>query len=254
MSERSPVVFWLLVAATIAVDGVAAVWIGTASDPFGSGALVAVLGLIVGQLSVVCIWSALRPAKNVWTNIAPWAATCVACVAAAAPFDSLNGEDFGAFFAFHGLHTAMLLVALWILQRTAFWQRRTGFTATWRYSMAHLLMVMTVVAILAAITSRSRTFFGGGWTTAAGIAGGVSLATLAVLVFSLSIQGIVQFAIVLGWAMLFGMVFALSREPGDRLLPLYMSIYYLIQAIVISSWLGWGQIMPDSSEKIAGAV
>src|SRR3954468_9417031 len=76
MLQRSPLIFWLLLAATICVDAVAFSWAEAASgDSFGS---VAFEALMLSQISVVCIWSGLRSEKSMWTRFSPFLAVVVA--------------------------------------------------------------------------------------------------------------------------------------------------------------------------------
>ncbi len=71
MPQRSPVIFWLLLAATISVDAVAYYWVVSENSPNSS---IAIDALFTVQVSVVCIWSGLGNRRTVWTRIAPWLA------------------------------------------------------------------------------------------------------------------------------------------------------------------------------------
>jgi hypothetical protein len=176
MPQRSPNIFWLLLAATLSVDYVAFFWMVSGGGP--RFAQVAYDALVVGQLSIVCIWAGLRSAKIFWSRAAPWAAMLIAAVAVglfATPQQWVG-------LPYYGLHVALLLSALWVFERTNFWRRQSGASSEWRYSLVHLLIAMTIVAILLA-TMRESQLVGPGdrWVNLAFICGSVVLAMFSIV-------------------------------------------------------------------------
>ncbi len=171
MKYRSPVIFCFLVAATICVDVVA--WSLVVEEARFAGLLYD--GLIVGQLSVVCVASLVRGARNIWLSLFPWIAVFIASMATGEwPFGHRLKLWEG--IPYYGLHCALLLAGLWVLQRTEFWRSKTGSKREWRYSLVHLLIVMALVAVLAGTIRQSR---GGYWPTIAIFISGSALAALA---------------------------------------------------------------------------
>ena len=237
MPQRSPVIFWLLLAATVAIDAVVFAWM--VLEPYPKFAAVAYDALVVGQLSVICIWSALTLAKTFWVRVAPLVAALLASVAM-----GMFGVPPRAtsWLAYYGLHTALLLAAMWLFARTSFWRGRSGNLAKWRYSLAHLLVAMTVVAVLAAAMRGSELFDREGWINLAFILWSVILAVVSVVCWSLSGHWLLRLAGVLGLALLFGV--GLSVFEVLPVFPFIIGSHYLIQGIILSVWLGCGPILP----------
>ncbi len=75
MNQRPQINFWLLLAATAAVDAVAIAWILDA----GSASLAAYLfdALLAGQLAVVCVWAVFRSPGKMWSLVAATVAVLV---------------------------------------------------------------------------------------------------------------------------------------------------------------------------------
>jgi len=240
MQRRSPVIVGLLLAATLSVD--VAAYAGFVSEPHARVGMVTYVtlfdALIAGQLSVICIWSLLGGSKTFWARLLPWLAALLASlVIGAFGFPPLR---FG--LPYYGLHVALLVTAWWLLERTAFWRRRSGTAAEWRYSLIHLLMVMTVVAVLATAASKSDWLVEDGAVNTAFVCGSVALAVVSVIAwsFSRSHHVLVLLAAVLGFAMLLGAAFSVVEKS---FMPFYLGTHYLVQAIILSAWIGMGQIL-----------
>jgi hypothetical protein len=244
MNMRSPTILWLLLAATICVDAVAIVWV--LSLPFALYATVACDALFSSQLSVICIWSALCLTKNFWTRIAPLLAVVIASLA----IGLFGVPPLTVGLPYYGLHAALLLAALWLFERTTLWRGRSGASTEWQYSLAHLLVAMTVVAVLVPAMRNSEAFyedrFGVVWKDIAFICGSVALAVVSVISWSLTRHWLIRLAGVLGFAVLLGAAFSLGIESFMPLFPIIIGAGYLIQGVVISAWLGCGQIIPVS--------
>lgn len=243
MSPRSPVVFWLLLAATISVDAVVFSWV--ASEPFPAPlyAKLAFNALIVSQLSVVCIWSAVNSNKIL---LVPALVAAVAAAFFSAVFsdDPVNFlDEFKLNLSVCGLQAALLLAALWFFRGTNYWRRRTGVAHDLQYSLAQLLIAMTVAAVLA-VTMRDSPFYGDAkWLNLGLSCSVVAFSVWSLFVWSLSRHWLLRLAAVLAFAVLLGVAFWLTADYDARI-STAMGAHYLIQAIVLSAWLGWGGILP----------
>jgi hypothetical protein len=241
MPPRSPIIFWLLLAATLAVDAVAF------SSPSLEAHQLIVNALVLSQVSIVCIWSALSAPRTVVPRIIPIFAVLFAALlfagfhAGSAPF----GENFQVSLTHYGFHGALLMAALWLLQRTAFWQRRGGAIREWKYSVADLLIAMTVVAVLAALMRNSPFLGQSGWLNLLFAGGCVALAVISVIVWSNSWHWLLRLAVVVGCAILLGAAFLVIPLVG-RIYSSILGAHYLIQALVLSIWLGCGPILPHA--------
>lgn len=247
MKECSPITFWLLLAATIAIDAVVFSQIGedapAALAPMLVYFVVAFDALLVGQLCVVCIWATLGTQRVVWLPIliAPFVPTYFRTMLSG--LGNHFSDSYWIYFPLYGLATAALVMALWILRGTSFWRRRTGVAHTYQYSLAHLLVVMTVVAILAATMRANPTFGDAKWLNGAFTGCIVLLAVCAVLIWSQPWHWLRRLAATLGVALLLGTAIWLLASFGPPSL-LVFSAYFLIQATVLNAWLGLTPILP----------
>jgi hypothetical protein len=236
MQQRSPIIVWLLVAATICVNLVAYAWMrGTSILSVGTIVYVA---LLWGQLSVICIWSALQSTFNIWSRIAPVAAV-IACSSAFWLIEDVTAKikDILPYF---GLHAVILVAALWVLRRSAYWQRRSGVKTEWRFSIAQLLVLMTVVAILATAMRHSSLLEESRVLEFFLLSGSVALAVTSVIIWSRDIHWLLRLAGVLATAIGLGASFYLA----DEYMLKFAVSDFLTQAILLSAWLAWGQILP----------
>lgn len=255
MPHRSPIIFWLLLAATLAVD--VTVLRAAHEQSVSSGFLTVVIyALIVSQLSVVCIWSALRIKPTTVTRTAPICAVAVVSLVTArfTPMpSSLHGWTvYANYLGYFGLHAVALLASLWLLQRTNYWQQRTGVKRTLQFSLAHILVVMTVAAVLAAL-SRNNVFLGGGRATNISVAFCcVALGFSSAAIWSLSWNWFLRLASVIVVAAFFGTALVgifFGPNFGFDVVTIFHA-YYLIQAVVLSLWLGIGPILPPTKVDV----
>ena len=245
MPQRSPLVFWLLLAATLVIDAVAIYWV---TSPYPLHARVFYDGLVLGQLSVIFVWSALAVRKDVWTRLAPLLAVAVASVA----IGLLDESPWTVGLPYYGLYAAMLLAALWVFERTPFWRRRRGAATSWRYSMANLLIVMTIIAVLASVIRNSPLFEQHPGVNLLFLCSSVAVAMASVVLWSLTWHWLLRLAAVLGFAefvggTLFWFALQVVPLPLEVLAPLLVFIVappHLIQALVLSAWLGLTPILP----------
>jgi hypothetical protein len=257
MQHRSPIVSWLLLAATLCVDYLALTWQADQRFPSSGYIVVAFHALILSQLSIVCIWSAISLKQTIWTRIAPLIAAAAAAIVTVI-FTRLstqfpNSSAFASCLGYYGLHAVLLMASIWLLQRTNFWRKRTGSTRAFQYSLVHVLIVMTVAAVLAALM-RNNLFFGRASSTRlfniVFVCSFVALAVASVVIWSLSWHWFLRMAGVFGIAVLLGSfavpVFLTSMRTSGLSRDVFgiLGAYYLIQALVLSIWLGIGPILP----------
>jgi hypothetical protein len=243
--QRSPVIFWLLLAATLAIDAVS--MSNAFHRPSNTTWVIAYDALVAGQLSALSIWASLRRCKNFWTRVAPVAAVLVA----AAVVGLFGKPPFVDVLPYYGLQVAAIMAIVWMLDRTSFWQWRTGSSAKWQYSVFELLVLMTVVAMLATTLRATDWFSGSRWINLAFICGSVSLAVAGTVVWTMSWHWLLRASGTVAFALLLGVAFMVTMEP---FLPQFLTAHYLIQAIELSLWFAVGGIIPrDESNAVAAS-
>ncbi len=144
MKTPPRILFWLLLAATAAVDAVAIMWMmegGTESQ-----AAFLYDALVTAQLSVVTMWGVFG-ARNASTALVA-AVLAVGVVSLLEPrFAELSLAEAGGIY---GSFVSLLALVLWLLKQTSFWRQLVGSDESnqWQYSMSHMLAAMTVVALV----------------------------------------------------------------------------------------------------------
>jgi hypothetical protein len=243
MPNRSSIVVWLLLAATISVNLVVYSWMRAAS--FSSLIFIVYFALLVSQLSVVCIWSAMRSSFRVLRFIAPVAAV----FASAGAFGLVRANGAMDILPYFGIHAAMLLAVLWISRRSAYWRRQSGMDTEWQFSIAHLLVLMTVVGVLATAQRYSSLFHEARVVELLLLGGSVALAVASVMIWSRDIHWLLRLAGVLATAIAIGSSFYLV----DEYMLKFAVSDYLVQGMMLSAWIGWGQVLPPSAQADVGA-
>lgn len=242
MPQRSLIIAWLLLAANVCADIVALTWMQPASRAELSE--VVFFALIASQLSAVCIWSALRPKMSIWTRVAPVAGVVTSALA----FELVDADAAKDFLPFFGLQAAGLLVLLWVFRRSAYWRRRSGVDTNWQFTVAQLLIVTTVVALLAAALRQGSLFNSGDFLlVAAFLCCSVALAIASVFLWSRASHWLLRLASVLVIAIGLGASFYVE----DIFMMWYATVHYVVQGIVLSTWLVWGQILPLNERRDA---
>jgi hypothetical protein len=244
MPPRSPLIFWLLLAATISIDAVA-VWFVSEAYRHALYANVVFHALILGQLSVICIGAALRSGGNPWIQLAPAVAALAAALLTAAILDDPL-MDHLAYFAFHA---AVLLLLLWLMQRSPYWQRHTGIARDWRFSIAQLLILTTLVAALGALMRNSPVFGDDLWVNLVFAASSLALTVASVAIWIRPWSWFSRLAAVLFCGVLLGFAFllvdvAFNLHDFELVSSAILGAHYEIQAIVLSAWLALGPILP----------
>jgi len=270
MPQHSSLNFWLLLTATGSVDAVAFYWL--VSTPWPHYASMVYEALVVSQISVFCVWSALRPLKTWWSSLWPWLSVALATLAnvialvqsssttaaavralqpAADTFEDTTAADASQVYwgwiqlslAQYLLHAALLMTVLWLFERTPFWRRRSAVAAQWRFSLRQLLAITTVLALLAA-TARN-TYLANledSWTHFAFIGSWTVLAIAAVIAWNLAWHWLWRLATVMAASLLLGAAWVTVREFSS-VFSLFITSY-VIQGMVLSAWLGLGMTLP----------
>jgi hypothetical protein len=241
--------FWLLLAATIAIDAVAVYWLY--ADAYRAAADTLFDALVVSQISLFCIWAILGARGRIWAPLVPFAAAAVT-VAAIEPLGLFRWTDAAAE---RGIHVAALLTLLWILKRTPWWQRGVSPAAreNWQFSLSQLVVVMTVVAVLIAFL-RHADVTREIWSEILGavIYGYILLPVAAVLIWrwvpSATLRLLATF-VAAG-------IFAVKPVVLKQDYWLSTLAFYLIQAPMLWLWLELGQIVtrPPAATDIGSDV
>src|SRR3954451_7742429 len=262
MQHRSPILFWLLLAATLCVDAVVLSWQAAARLAPSSHLTVVFHALILGQLAVISVCCVMNPSPTPWTWAFPVIAAALAALATVL-FTPLNEQFpsanmFASCFGYFAGYVAILMATLWLLKRSRFWTKRTGVARSFQYRVIHVLALMTVCGVLSTLLRNNPLFESkSGWLSAVFIVDFVALALASVVIYSLPIHWILRSALVTGIALLvaciamsatYGLAPLWSASLGLNLLTLF-GAYYLIQAVVLWIWLSLGQIVPELNAR-----
>jgi hypothetical protein len=246
MPRSQSLIFWLLLAATVCIDVVAFSNAHSSSPAayLGPDIVRTVIcdALLASQISVICIWAVLSTARLQWL---PAIAAVLAATFVASLFDDTTGSFFTGcrlYLNLYGFEAALLLIFLWLFRGSYAWRQRTGATV-WRFSLSQLLLVMTATAVLAT-AMRSGPFAEESKWMNIGFAFSVVILSLAsAIIWSFTWHWALRFASTLGTALVLGSIFAFFADFGAAGFYIIGS-HYLVQAIVLSAWLGWGPILP----------
>jgi hypothetical protein len=249
MPNRSRVTFWLLLLATLAVDAV--MLDADRSNSNGTYSGVGLEALLLGQLSVVCIWSACFTSPSARSRVTPVLGVLLAALTHSLTTQYSVVPFFVFYLGYFGLHAVLVIASLWILQRTSYWRLKTGSSQTWQFSLFHALSITTVVAVLTTFMRYSG-FLDDGIGNIAVTIGSVAIAVISVIIWRFSRKWIVALVGECCAVGLFGIATlavysrpALTRFDTD-VLNIFL-VLYLIQAIVISSWLAMWLGVPHGS-------
>jgi hypothetical protein len=247
MSQRSPLIFWFLLAATISLDWIAYVWNSKWTHSQAYYSMFAYQALMLGQLSIVCIWSALSLNKTFWTRIAPLV-VLAAMVGILEIGPLVNGRSMVA-LAYNGIYPVVLLGALWLLERTDFWRERSGQSTRWQFSLANVLLAMTIVALFVVAVRVLNLRQPAARYHIMIVSSSVSIAVASVVIWSLSLRWLIrlawQFCVAILIAIGVSLVQVYSNHGTLNAIGLSLwAAYYLMQAIVLAVWLGTGYVLP----------
>jgi hypothetical protein len=229
MPRGQPVVFWLLLAATLCVDVVAVYWILDSLLDFGEPSGTLFLALAFGQLSALCARAIFARERVGWRWLAPFICGLTASLIAAAAENrerSIDSEELVAFIGLFWLHVIIALAILWALKS----HRRA-----WRFSIANLLVLMTVSAIVISIVGRNELLHDEFWSVITLVLGNIVLLAASIVIRYYQDPMMVRVALDCAAAMLIGTlwhVFEFAFADSITLVALY-----LIQALTLGVWL-----------------
>ncbi|HJQ82326.1 MAG TPA: hypothetical protein VJ828_20365 [Lacipirellulaceae bacterium] len=243
MSRRSPVNFWLLLAATICVDAIAVMWKYT--EGRGEHSEWFFIALVFGQLSALCVWALVSSPQQLMRVFVPvvfavaaalWTALTFPVTAPNVPWEQIA-------LAYSGLwltHAAGLMAMLWVLKRTTY-GRRWGHpveAGVWQFSMKHLLVAMTTFAVLVFVLRSSEIIQNVWLWVAILIVNNTGVALACMLVQSAPWHVVLRVAAAAGLAALLGsLLYAMNRWPD-------VIAVNLIHALLLFLWLEVGGILP----------
>jgi hypothetical protein len=239
MPSRSPILFWLLLAATLSVDAVASVLIFETKISQLSAALY--LALTFGQLSVLCSWAVLFSSKVGMKWSVPFVVALpfaiIIHLAGSRMGQTTSLEPLIAFIGLLWLHVVCALTLLWLLKPTRLSAPLANVAnqRPWQFALRHLLIVMTCLALLAFMLSHNDPIIRSLLSTVSLVAGNAILLMAIVGSMRPRLAWPLRLALALGVAVViaavcnqFGLAFA------DE-----MKVYamFLIQSIIIWAWL-----------------
>jgi hypothetical protein len=239
---RSPIIFWLLLAATISVDAVVFSMKASERDFQQTYRGIIFPALVASELGVVCIWSVLSSIKVHWLAalFAP-PVSAVVDTLILGPSPVINFVEM--YLPLRSFYVAILLASLLLLRQTNYWQRRVGTSQALQYSLAQLLIAMSFTAVLIAMCRGIFIFDGHfNWHSFGFISSWAILAAASAIVWSRSDHWMLRLATISGFAILLSTLF---WNTGIKLSGSGAS-FYIIQALVLSAWLAWGPILPNA--------
>jgi hypothetical protein len=150
MLQRTSILFWQLLAATIAVDAVVCYWAWESSLESVEQVY---FGLACGQVSVAAIGAFFAAKRNPWRWLLPFAAVAAATTVttwiAYEPIESIKVLA-ATYVALWLMQSLGVLAGLWALEhsRLGDWWRSAAQKKQIRFGTKHLLIAMTVLAVL----------------------------------------------------------------------------------------------------------
>jgi len=247
MPQRSPVIFWLLLAATLSVDAVVVSWAYAATL---NRVEALYFGLACGQISLISIWGYFSRAPRLWRWLAP-----LAFAIASVPtttwlynrgptnwiFDSF--EMAVVYLSLWVGQMSLIIAGLWFLRHTTFGQRwgHRADSGRWQFSMKHVLVVMTVTPILIVFLREAKIIHAIWIPIVAWAASSALLAVAAATICAAPWHAVLRLAALAALASLFAVVIAVFFGLGDpKAVPIN-----LIQAAVLFVWLQFGGLIPQ---------
>jgi hypothetical protein len=237
MPPAPPVVFWLLLAATLCVDAVATFWIFDSN--FGEESATLFLALAYGELSALCAWAVFARERMGWRWLLPILGAVAAGLAAGAAEKrgrSFRSEELLAFIGLFVPHVIAAFAVLWMLKS----RRRS-----WRFSIANLFVLMTVLAVLIPLFGRNQLLQGAIVAVVTLVIGNIVLLATAIGTRYYQFPIIMRLAFDCAVAILVGslwLVFGLGFATD-----LNVIVLYLIQMLTLSVWLAFVPVPAQSS-------
>jgi hypothetical protein len=162
MPHRSPVIFWLLLAATLCVDIVATVWLFKETLQLRSATLF--MAMAYAQISILCVWAVLRSTTIRFRWVVPFVPGFLAALTITlAQVGKRSGAIFTwevllAFVSLMWVHVASLLLMLWLLKPTRLLASYIDGSRerSWQFTIKHLLILSTGIPVLVIVFKNSE--------------------------------------------------------------------------------------------------
>lgn len=244
MQQRSPLIFWLLLAATIAVDLV--VFSQTRLASVGSIQLeVLQLALVFAQLSAACIGIVAVATTPAIRALVAAAAIALAILGLHRSESHIQYIDAAMLV---GIHSTSMLFALWLLKLLL--ARRGGNNEFAQFSMKSIFAVMTAVAVVASLARAASLFHENRDFTIGFQLTNVLLPTAAFILWRRKWHWILRMAATFAAALSCGWLLSVFQPQPDLL----AEELFCIEAAVLIVWLTFGQIIPAHSAPAGDAV
>ena len=240
MPRTSPIIFWLLLAATLCVNAVSTYWI---FDEGSQASETLFLALAFAQLSVVCVYVVLTHDELGLRWLAPFAlgiavGVIVAVVVAMVPEDDTSEfETLAIFTTLMWIHSAVALFVLWLLKSTRLLRSvaKNSTSTRWQFGVGHLLLAMSGLAILLAVLRQAEPVIES-LTDVLTMCVGNSLLLLAVLIAAARVAyWVVRLAISLGTALAIAGMCSFTGIAFAVDLNSYA--FNLVQALMLWAWI-----------------
>jgi hypothetical protein len=243
MSQRSPVIFVLLLAATLSVDAVA-VWLMWTDHHALASSRIPYHALAFSQLSLLAIWVTFGQR----TSIVRWCMVAGATLGVAWLTTGISYMpwSFAGELGLFSTHVLAAMILLWCLRNALAGRRITSQPqpVRWRFTVRHILALTAATGVvLAAWTSAAELGWYGG-EAAAVIAGSLLLALGAVVVAELRIHRVKRWAAIVAVAGIVGASTHVGYRLDSACLVYPWTSLFLIQAIVLALWLELAPIIP----------
>jgi len=246
MPQRSPVIFWLLVTATLCANAAAVV--SLTSRYFGTGLFYTLnvwSALMLAQISVTAIWLVFRPRLDLWSWIVP-PAVLIAASILRSKLGLFGGGWTTLDYIFRtALQMLISIVALWFMMRTAFWRKWSpdATHAKWEFSLRQLFCWTMVTAVLSALVGRA-TWSGSqpiSVSQTLGIFAPPVIAVSAVILATSDLHWLARLAgyLIVGTAVGLTLAKFLFWNITDRLL-----VEFVTEALFVAAWVEWGGVIP----------
>jgi hypothetical protein len=246
MTQRTPILFWLLLAATLSVDAVVTAWI--IDDIRQPTAITTFIAMGYAQVSILSDWAVLAHPTIRMRWVVPFGVgLAIALIITLVEMPHRLGSEFDwqqllAFTSLMWVHVAAVCLFLWLLKPTRLFANYSVRSSqrSWRFTTIHLLILLPCLPLLIIVFKNSAIVTSG--ITARGIVefvawvfGNTALLIAIAVIVQRTWMWVWRLAACAGAAMAIGLFLnwaipVLSRDFNTV-------AFSLIQALVIWAWL-----------------
>ena len=251
MSRHTPLIFVLLLAATLSVDAVVAYvdWSRHSSDALDLYVRITLFALMFGELGVASIWAVFsRGAWSVRWGL-PAAATLFAGWLTAD-----RGLSLADTLGLWGSYALVTSIVLWALKHTSTWRRLARYPAgpRWQFGVKHVLLLMTIIGTII-VAWRAGELFQNSWNEVVFlVVGSTAIVAGATFIRQLRIHFMLRLAALLALGLAIGVLASWTNWIHLRSWT-EAAAFFLIQAVVLAAWLELVPIIPRPAPDGAGA-